>query len=237
MIVNSLIAFSPNNHGKINSIYLFIYVKSYLSIYLIVYSYSVSLSTYHSQYTNLSLSLSLSLCIYIYISWINSFPSLRPVAEPRLKSPVYHNIYPGRIVGFILFQRVLTLSEMWTSSPAFELGSLSLFTTTVTITSQMPPSLSLSLSFSFSVSLPLSLSLSFSVSVSVSLFLSLYIYIYEFVSMYIHLSVCLHSHLSTYLFFCGEKRKNKIVQCDEFIMKESRRYNVLVFINHLQDFR
>ena len=31
--------------------------------------------------------------------------------------------------------------------------------------------------------------------------------------------------------------KNKVIQNDEFIVKESRRYNILVLINHHQDFK
>ena len=51
---------------------------------------------------------------------LNSFfSSLRLVAIPRLNSPVFPTILPidgGRIVGFILFPRVLTLYEMQTAT-------------------------------------------------------------------------------------------------------------------------
>ena len=33
------------------------------------------------------------------------------------------------------------------------------------------------------------------------------------------------------------KLENKVIQSDEFIMKESRRYNVSILISHHQDFR
>ena len=35
----------------------------------------------------------------------------------------------------------------------------------------------------------------------------------------------------------GEKWKNKVIQREEFIVKESQRYNVSVLITHHQDFR
>ena len=47
--------------------------------------------------------------------WIQSFPSPRLVASPRLKKPVCPTILPiagGRIIGFIPFPRVLVLCEM-----------------------------------------------------------------------------------------------------------------------------
>ena len=47
--------------------------------------------------------------------WIQSFPSPKLVATPRLKSPVCPTIHPelmGRIVGFIPFSMVLALCEM-----------------------------------------------------------------------------------------------------------------------------
>ena len=34
---------------------------------------------------------------------------------------------------------------------------------------------------------------------------------------------------------CGEKLKNKLIQSEEFDMKESWRYNVSVLIDHHQD--
>ena len=34
---------------------------------------------------------------------------------------------------------------------------------------------------------------------------------------------------------CEEKLKNKVIQSEEFNMKESRRYNVSVLTNHHQD--
>ena len=48
--------------------------------------------------------------------WIQSFPSSRPVAIPRLKSPVCPTILPipaWRIVGFMTFPMVLA-SRIWT---------------------------------------------------------------------------------------------------------------------------
>ena len=47
--------------------------------------------------------------------WIQSFPSPRQVASPRLKNLVCPNIFPiagGRIIGFIPFPRVFVLCEM-----------------------------------------------------------------------------------------------------------------------------
>ena len=46
--------------------------------------------------------------------WIQSFPSPRLVASPRLKNllPYYLPIAGGRIIGFMLFPRVLVLCEM-----------------------------------------------------------------------------------------------------------------------------
>ena len=47
--------------------------------------------------------------------WIQSFPSPRLVASPRLKNLVCPTILPiagGRIIGFIPFPRVLALGEM-----------------------------------------------------------------------------------------------------------------------------
>ncbi len=47
--------------------------------------------------------------------WIQSFPSPRLVASPRLKNPslpYYLPIAGGRIIGFIPFPRVLVLCEM-----------------------------------------------------------------------------------------------------------------------------
>ena len=47
--------------------------------------------------------------------WIQSFPSLRLVAKPRLKKsvlPYYLPIVGGRIIGFIPFPRVLVICEM-----------------------------------------------------------------------------------------------------------------------------
>ena len=35
----------------------------------------------------------------------------------------------------------------------------------------------------------------------------------------------------------GEKLKNKVIQSDEFIVKESRRYNISVLINYQQNFK
>ena len=36
---------------------------------------------------------------------------------------------------------------------------------------------------------------------------------------------------------CGEKLKNKVILSDEYFMKESRRYNLSILINHHQDFK
>ena len=47
----------------------------------------------------------------IYQVWIQSFPSPRLVASPKLKNPVCPTAV-GRIIGFIHFPRVLVLCEM-----------------------------------------------------------------------------------------------------------------------------
>ena len=51
----------------------------------------------------------------VYQVWLQSFPSPRLVASPRLKNLVCPTILPiagGRIIGFIPFLRVLVLCEM-----------------------------------------------------------------------------------------------------------------------------
>ena len=63
-----------------------------------------------------------------------SLPSPRPVAIPRLKSPVYNlPIAGGRIVECILFPRVLALFEIKNLRTGFELKSPCLLRTTITI--------------------------------------------------------------------------------------------------------
>ena len=39
------------------------------------------------------------------------------------------------------------------------------------------------------------------------------------------------------VYMYGEKLKNKVIQSDEFIVKESRRYNDPILINYRQYFR
>ena len=51
----------------------------------------------------------------VYQVWIQSFPSPRLVASPRMKNLVCPTILPiagGRIIGYIPFPRVLVLCEM-----------------------------------------------------------------------------------------------------------------------------
>ena len=55
----------------------------------------------------------------VYQVWIQSFPSPRLVASPRLKNLVCPTILPiagGRIIGFIPFPRVSVLCEMQSAS-------------------------------------------------------------------------------------------------------------------------
>ena len=125
--------------------YVFIYLSSYLSInvslFISIYQsiYDCLFICIHLSIclsTCLSIPLSMPVCSYLSIFtnpstragydtrsflngvwqvWIQSFPSPRLVASPRLKNQVCPTILPidgGRIIGFILFPRVLVLCEM-----------------------------------------------------------------------------------------------------------------------------
>ena len=48
---------------------------------------------------------------------------------------------------------------------------------------------------------------------------------------------CVHTHTHTHIYIYKEKLKNKVIQSDDFIVKESRRYNVSVLRNYHQNFK
>ena len=53
------------------------------------------------------------------------------------------------------------------------------------------------------------------------------------IDAYLYVCVCMRIGMYMYV----EKLKNKVFQRDEFIVKESRRYNISVLISHHQDFK
>ena len=76
--------------------------------------------------------------------------------------------------------------------------------------------------------------------VCVPIYIYIYIYIYKCLYMYIYISVCVYiclynMYIYIYINACEEKLKNKVIQSEEFNMKGSRCYNILVSINDHQD--
>ena len=58
------------------------------------------------------------------------------------------------------------------------------------------------------------------------------------IHMYIHLNVCMSIYIYTYIYICTHmwrKIESKVIQCEEFSMIESQRYNVSVSIYLHQD--